>query len=397
MHWERNPDAPAQDRQPEKRGVLWRAPQHRLGRQWAAPVRCDGHRGGRGHEAHWGRRGPSASVRGPGEAGRAGAADYHHALWPAGRAGADTEGGGRRSGYFAVLHLPPGKADYLPPEAGNSADAVTLRSENQGGNLLAPALKYFGAALCALSGLQLLLHILGQLFHHQTVGHIAQVPDQVLRDRAVQIHGVPVALIRVKPRHNIGVLLPKALGQTGVALENDHGAPGVYAMLRAGGADGGVHLPADQEALPLPFHLKILLRSGLWQEVVLKPRIVGHSASSHSACLKPTNTKSSPTRMGRLTSIPSEARRANCSSSLMVGSLSLSSKARYCWPLVLKKRFRGRPLLACHSLSSASVGLSFLMSRATKEESGFSSHWAVKANPRSASQWEAFPQVVHLG
>ena len=45
---------------------------------------------------------------------------------------------------------------------------------------------------------------------------------------------------------------------------------------------------------------------------------------SHSASLKPTRTKSSPTTSGRLTSMPLVASRASCSSSLMVGSLSLS-------------------------------------------------------------------------
>lgn len=51
------------------------------------------------------------------------------------------------------------------------------------------------------------------------------------------------------------------------------------------------------------------------------------SAASHSAGLKPTSTKPSPTRMGRLTSMPSVASRASCSSSVMVGSFSFRPSA----------------------------------------------------------------------
>ena len=55
------------------------------------------------------------------------------------------------------------------------------------------------------------------------------------------------------------------------------------------------------------------------------PALDHPSAASHSAWRKPVRTKPSPTRMGRFTSIPSVASRASCSSSLMPGSLSLSS------------------------------------------------------------------------
>ena len=48
------------------------------------------------------------------------------------------------------------------------------------------------------------------------------------------------------------------------------------------------------------------------------------SALSHSASLKPGSAKSSPMSSGRLTSIPSVASSANCSSSDIAGSLSLS-------------------------------------------------------------------------
>ncbi len=46
--------------------------------------------------------------------------------------------------------------------------------------------------------------------------------------------------------------------------------------------------------------------------------------ASQSASLKPTRTKSSPTRIGRFTSMPSVASSTSCSSSLMFGILVLS-------------------------------------------------------------------------
>ena len=73
-------------------------------------------------------------------------------------------------------------------------------------------------------------------------------------------------------------------------------------------------------------------------------RLFYSRAASHSPCRKPTSTLSPSRRMGRFTSMPSLASRASCSSWVMWGSLSFRPKARYCWPLVLKKRFRGRPL-----------------------------------------------------
>lgn len=85
------------------------------------------------------------------------------------------------------------------------------------------------------------------------------------------------------------------------------------------------------------------------------------AASAHSASRKPTSTKSFPTRMGRFTSIPSEASRANCSCSLIWGSLSFSSNSLYFKPLVLKNFFRGRLLRSCQLFSSAAVGGASLM------------------------------------
>ena len=52
---------------------------------------------------------------------------------------------------------------------------------------------------------------------------------------------------------------------------------------------------------------------------------VSYTHLSQSASLKPTSTKSSPTKIGRFTSIPSVARRANCSSSVISGNLLLLS------------------------------------------------------------------------
>ena len=90
-----------------------------------------------------------------------------------------------------------------------------------------------------------------------------------------------------------------------------------------------------------------------------------YSRSSHSFSLKPGRAKSSPTSSGRLTSMPSVASSAYCSSSVMAGSLSLSPSALYCRPLVLKNRLSGRPLFSCHARSSCSVGLSCLISRSS--------------------------------
>jgi hypothetical protein len=76
-------------------------------------------------------------------------------------------------------------------------------------------------------------------------------------------------------------------------------------------------------------------------------------------------TKSSPTRMGRFTSIPSVASRASCSSSLISGSLSFRPRALYWRPLVLKNFFRGIPLFSHQPRSSSAVGFSSLISRAS--------------------------------
>ena len=97
-----------------------------------------------------------------------------------------------------------------------------------------------------------------------------------------------------------------------------------------------------------------------WGEV---DRLDHHSLASHSVARTPVRTKSSPTSRGRFTSIPSVASRASWSASLISGSLSFRPRALYCRPLVLKNRFRGRPLLCCHSRSSSFLGLSSFMSR----------------------------------
>lgn len=69
-----------------------------------------------------------------------------------------------------------------------------------------------------------------------------------------------------------------------------------------------------------------LLAAGIWLFVKTgKSQGVSHpSFSCQSFSLKPVRTKESPMTNGRFTSIPSVASRAICSSSLIVGSLSLS-------------------------------------------------------------------------
>lgn len=77
------------------------------------------------------------------------------------------------------------------------------------------------------------------------------------------------------------------------------------------------------------------------------------SRDAHSLSLKPTSTKPPPTKIGRFTSIPSDARSFSISSSLMSGSLFLSSMDFYSRPLVLKNLFSGSPLSLCHAASSS--------------------------------------------
>src|SRR5699024_6342157 len=55
--------------------------------------------------------------------------------------------------------------------------------------------------------------------------------------------------------------------------------------------------------------------------------------SAHSFSLNPGITKSSPTRSGRFTSIPSVARSSYCSSSLISFKRSFNSSSRYFMPL----------------------------------------------------------------
>lgn len=112
----------------------------------------------------------------------------------------------------------------------------------------------------------------------------------------------------------------------------------------------------------------------------------GHSVSfAHSASLNPTNTISSVTASGRFTSIPFVARSCNCSSSLIVGSLSFNFISLYNIPLVLKNFFSGNPLNACHFFNSSYVGFSSTIWR------------CVYATPCSSSHFPAFWQVEHFG
>lgn len=59
--------------------------------------------------------------------------------------------------------------------------------------------------------------------------------------------------------------------------------------------------------------------------IMLLPNQIPFKHRSQSGCLKPMRTCSSVISKGRLTGIPSVARRASISSSLMVGSLVFSS------------------------------------------------------------------------
>ncbi len=68
------------------------------------------------------------------------------------------------------------------------------------------------------------------------------------------------------------------------------------------------------------------------------------SALPHSSALKPTNTISLPTSIGRLTNIPSLANSCNCSFSVSCDSLSFNPNARYWAPLVFQNRLIGNPL-----------------------------------------------------
>ena len=82
------------------------------------------------------------------------------------------------------------------------------------------------------------------------------------------------------------------------------------------------------------------------------------SVAFQSASLKPARTKPSPMRIGASLIIPSDASRPYCSSSLMVGSLSLSLSSLWdSCPLVLKNFFSGGTTLLCQSFNSSILGL----------------------------------------
>ena len=93
--------------------------------------------------------------------------------------------------------------------------------------------------------------------------------------------------------------------------------------------------------------------------------MVQFRCAAQSASLKPVRMKPSPTRIGRLTSIPSVASRSSCSCSLMAGSLSFRPMDLYSRPEVLKNFFRGRPPRCYHWCSSSAVGFCSLMLRSS--------------------------------
>lgn len=109
------------------------------------------------------------------------------------------------------------------------------------------------------------------------------------------------------------------------------------------------------------------------------------SLSLHSASLNPTSTKSSATRIGRFTNIPSVAKSAYCSASVMPGSLSFSCSSLYFKPLVLKNDFSVLPLFLCQLFISRAVGFSSFMFRASK------------LMPCASSHFRAFWVVEHFG
>ena len=126
--------------------------------------------------------------------------------------------------------------------------------------------------------------------------------------------------------------------------------------------------PTDFRHLYIRIYVSMLGISSLRQPYKIKRKpISGHHSfftrAAHSLSLNPTRTKSSPTSSGRLTSMPSVARRRSISSSLIWGNLSFSPIDLYSRPLVLKNFFSGRPLCSCHAASSSQGGFSSLISR----------------------------------
>lgn len=109
------------------------------------------------------------------------------------------------------------------------------------------------------------------------------------------------------------------------------------------------------------------------------------SLSLHSASLNPTSTKSSATRMGRFTNIPSVAKSVYCSASVMLGSLSFSCNSLYFKPLVLKNDFSVLPLFLCQLFISRAVGFSSFMFRTSK------------LMPCASNHFRAFWVVEHFG
>ena len=85
----------------------------------------------------------------------------------------------------------------------------------------------------------------------------------------------------------------------------------------------------------------------------------------HSSSLNPTKTKSSPTTIGRFTSIPSVASNSSCSVSVISGRRSFKFCSFYKFPLVLKNFFRGSPLFLYQASNSDTDGFCSLMWRAS--------------------------------
>ena len=109
------------------------------------------------------------------------------------------------------------------------------------------------------------------------------------------------------------------------------------------------------------------------------------SARLHSSSLKPTKTRPSPTRIGRLMSFTSCVRSVSFALSDIVGSLSLSSIDLKRPPDLLKKLSIGSPLSLLRYESSSTVGVFSFILR------------ALYSIPLPSSHVIAFRQPIHPG
>ena len=124
------------------------------------------------------------------------------------------------------------------------------------------------------------LQLFRQLLKHELIRAVTQIAQDLVRHRAVQKDGVPVALIHVKAGDDVRILRPEQLRQHRLALERQQLPAVVALVLQPRPAGRGKQLSAHLIAPPAPFGLVVLHRARLCEQVFDQPVVSVHLHSS---------------------------------------------------------------------------------------------------------------------